>query len=67
MDILYAVLVLFLTDVVKSAWILNRILNLCRQSKKNYYQLYFTENAKNLQQMWKGIKNIININNKSNG
>ena len=45
----------------------NRILNLCRQSKNNYYQIYFTENAKNLQQTWKGIENIININNKSNG
>ena len=53
-----------MTDIYKD--LRNRILNLCMQSKNNYYQIYFTENAKNLQQTWKGIKNIININNKSN-
>ena len=39
----------------------NEITNLTRQSKKNYYNQYFTENSKNLQKMWRGIKEIINI------
>ena len=41
----------------------NEITNLTRQSKKNYYNQYFTENSKNLQKIWRGINiNIININ-----
>ena len=39
----------------------NHIVMLCRQSKKNYYQNYFTENANNIRNTWKGIKTIINI------
>ena len=33
-----------------------------RQSKKDYYGKYFTENKDNLQKTWKGIKEVININ-----
>ena len=40
----------------------NEITNLTRQSKKDYYKQYFTEN---LQKIWKGIKEIINIKSKN--
>ena len=40
----------------------NQIVNVCRQSKNNYYQHYFMENANNLKKTWKGIKSIISIN-----
>ena len=39
----------------------NEITPLTRQSKKDYYNQYFTENTNNLQTIWKGIKEIINI------
>ena len=42
----------------------NEITTLSRQSKKDYYKQYFTENKDNLQKMWKGIKEIINIKSK---
>ena len=38
----------------------NEITNLTRQSKKEYYKQYFTENSANLQKIWKGIKDIMN-------
>ena len=41
----------------------NKIVNLCRESKKLHYQNYFTENAYNIKNTWKGIKSIINIQN----
>ena len=43
----------------------NEITNLTRQSKKEYYKQYFTENSANLQKIWKGIKDIINIKSKN--
>ena len=43
----------------------NKILSECRESKKLYFQNYFTENANNIKNMWKGIKSIINISNYS--
>ena len=36
-----------------------------RQSKKDYYNQYFTQNKENLQKTWKGIKEIINIKTKN--
>ena len=36
-----------------------------RTSKKEYYKNYFTENKNNLQKLWKGIKEIINIKSKT--
>ena len=39
----------------------NKITTLTRQSKKLYYNQYFTANTKNLQKIWKGIKEMINI------
>ena len=39
----------------------NEITTLTRQSKKEYYNHYFSENSKNLYKIWKGIKEIINI------
>ena len=45
--------------------ITNEITNLTRQSKKDYYKQYFTENTENLQKIWKGIKEIINIKSKN--
>ncbi len=35
-----------------------------RQSKKAYYDKYFTDNKDNLQKTWKGIKEVINIKTK---
>ena len=45
----------------------NHIVTLCRESKMLHYQQFFTENANNMKNTWKGIKPIINIrcNNKS--
>ena len=43
----------------------NEITNLTRQSKKDYYKQYFTENTENLQKIWKGIREIINIKSKN--
>ena len=37
-----------------------------RQNEKNHYKNYFTTNKDNLQKVWKGIKEIINIKSKSN-
>ena len=39
----------------------NHIVTLCRTSKKLYYQKFFAENANNLKNTWKGIKNLINL------
>ena len=39
----------------------NQITHLTRLSKKSYYDQYFTNNKRNLQKIWKGIKEIINI------
>ena len=36
-----------------------------RIGKKSYYQKYFAENKDNLQKIWKGIKEIINIKSKN--
>ena len=43
----------------------NEITAMTRQSKKDYYNKYFTENTNNLQKIWKGIKEIINIKTKN--
>ena len=51
-----------LRDNYKS--IKNEITALTRQRKKQYYQKYFTENKANLQKIWKGIKEVINVKTK---
>ena len=43
----------------------NQITELTRAAKKSYYQNYFDKNKHNLQKVWKGIKEIINIKSKS--
>ena len=43
----------------------NEITHLTRTGKKSYYQKYFAENKDNLQKIWKGIKEIINIKSKN--
>ena len=43
----------------------NSITELTRRKEKEHYDNYFTENKKNLQMVWKGIKEIINIKSKS--
>jgi len=43
----------------------NEITNMTRNSKKIYYQKYFSDNKNNLQKVWKGIKEIINIKTKN--
>ena len=39
----------------------NRIVSISRDSKKNYYQTFFEDNANNLKNTWKGIREIIKI------
>ena len=43
----------------------NETTHLTRSGKKAYYQKYFAENKNNLQKIWKGIKEIINIKSKN--
>ena len=43
----------------------HEITNITRENKKNYFNQYFTANTKNLQMIWKGIKEIINIKTKN--
>ena len=46
---------------------LKNLLNVTiKNSKKNYYKQYFSNNSSNLRQLWIGIKDIINIKSKSN-
>ena len=43
----------------------NRITELIRISKQNFYRNYFTENNNNLRKIWIGIKEIISIKSKN--
>ena len=43
----------------------NEITNLTRKSKEEYYKKYFEKNNKNSKKIWNGIKEIINIKQKS--
>ena len=43
----------------------NEITALTRSSKKEYYKKYFSTNKNNIQKIWKGIKEIINIKSKN--
>ncbi len=43
----------------------NQISELSKTSKTMFYQTYFTENNNNLRKIWQGIKEVINIKNKS--
>ena len=45
----------------------NQIVSIIRQSKKLHYQKIFTENANDIRETWKGIRNIINIRNVNKG
>ena len=58
-------------DVIKSLFleryktVRNKIVSLCRQSKKHYYQKYFETNSLNLRNTWRGIRSIINLREKA--
>ena len=43
----------------------NQIVNLIKLNKQNFYKNYFTDNNSNLCKIWHGIKQIINVKNKS--
>ena len=43
----------------------NELNVLLKQSRKTYYNNYFTRYKEDLQKVWKGIKDVINIKNKS--
>ena len=43
----------------------NEVTHLLRSSKKDFYKKYFTVNKNNIQKIWKGIKEIINIKSKN--
>ena len=45
--------------------ITNEITALSQQCKNDYYNQYFTENKDNLQKVWNGIKEIVNIKSKN--
>ena len=44
----------------------NQIVNLCRSKKKQYYESYFSSNANNMKNIWKGINEVIKIKEKNN-
>ena len=41
----------------------NQILTKCRNSKKEYFQNFFINNANDVKNMWRGINFIMNVNN----
>ena len=43
----------------------NEVTHLTRSGKKEYYKKYFSKNKDNIQKIWKGIKEIINIKSKN--
>ena len=43
----------------------NRIIRENRKAKKDYYKNYFVDNLNNIKKTWQGIKQLINMNNKS--
>ena len=43
----------------------NLLSTLIKQSKHNYFNKYFEDNWNNMKNTWKGIKNIITLNNLS--
>lgn len=43
----------------------NQIVNLCRVSKKEYYEEFFLQNANNMKSTWEGINNIVKIKGKN--
>ena len=45
----------------------NKIIELIRQSKENYYQRYFDQNKKNSKTIWQGIHEIISSRKNKNG
>ena len=55
-----------LSDGIKRAYNLfrNRITREIKKAKKVYYKNYFPGNINNMKNLWKGIKNILNINKK---
>ena len=52
---------------IKSAYNLfrNRVTREVRKAKRDYYQRFFEVNLNNMKNTWKGIKSILNINNKN--
>ena len=42
----------------------NLIITLLKQSKKNYYSLYFIENQNSVKKTWYGIRDILNVSKK---
>ena len=52
-------------DRLKFSKLKNEITSLTRKSKEEYYKKYFEKNNKNSKKIWNGIKEIINIKQKS--
>ena len=44
----------------------NQLVTLCRDSKMLHYQAFFTKNAKNSKNIWKGINSIVNFKETTN-
>ena len=55
-----------LSNGIKKAYNLfrNRITREIKKAKKVYYKNYLQDNINNMKNLWKGIKNILNINKK---
>ena len=43
----------------------NSIVNLIRESKKQYFASFFEENCSNMKKTWEGIRNLINVTKKT--
>ena len=43
----------------------NMLVTLIRKSRQNYFAKYFSENSKKIRETWKGIKNIIQMKNRT--
>ena len=56
-----------MNHTIKSAYNLfrNRVTREVRKSKRVYYQQFFATNFDSMKNTWKGIKNILNMNNKN--
>ena len=56
-----------MNHTIKSAYNLfrNHVTREVRKFKRAYYQQFFATNFNSMKNIWKGIKNILNMNNKN--
>ena len=69
MTLFYIALKIFFRDQFTPSEIIsyrNMLVLLIRKSKEIHFKNFFLSNAKNIREVWKGIKNIIQVNNNKN-